>query len=59
MRDIIIKLSSNKNYQEHWRNKIEHYCKEDMYHYGRASEYLVEWINQWYKKREIMENKEV
>ena len=54
MGDIIIKLSSNKNYQEHWRNKIEHYCKEDMYHYGRASEYLVEWINQWYKKREIL-----
>ena len=56
---IVYQLRKDKNYQEHWRNKIEHYCKEDMYHYGRASEYLVEWINQWYKKREIMENKEV
>lgn len=51
---IARQLKADENYQKYWRDKIEHYCKEDMYHYGNASEYLVEWINQWYRKREIL-----
>ncbi|MCI7047281.1 hypothetical protein [Helicobacter sp.] len=54
IKEVITKLSFDENYQKYWRDKIEHYCKEDMYHYGNASEYLVEWINQWYRKREIL-----
>ena len=47
-------LAGNKAVQQQWREKIEDYCKNDLYHYGNASEFIAKWICNWYNNREIL-----
>ena len=37
-----------------WKDKIEDYCKNDLFNYGCASEFIAKWICNWYKNREIL-----
>ena len=53
---ILKNLAEDKIYQQQWREKIEDYCKNDLYHYGNASEFIAKWICDWYKKREILKD---
>lgn len=52
--DIVKKLANSKYCQQEWRDKIEDFCKNDLYHYGNASKYLTNWIIDWYNKRDIL-----
>ncbi|MDE5602576.1 MAG: hypothetical protein K2I71_01445, partial [Helicobacter sp.] len=54
--EILQKLSMDKKYQKEWERKIQKYCKEDLYNFGNASEYLANWIVEWYNKREILKD---
>lgn len=51
---IINDLANNENTKKEWRDSIEVFCKDDLYNYGKSSEYLVEWIEKWYQRREIL-----
>ncbi|MDA3968308.1 hypothetical protein [Helicobacter ibis] len=53
---FIFELSSNIEIQKQWKEKIDNYCKNDLYNFGNASEYLANWIMQWYNNREILKN---
>lgn len=53
---IIDELSTSKTCQNEWARKIENYCQNTLYNYGHASEYLADWIVQWYDNRELVAN---
>lgn len=50
----IKKLAYNKEYQKKWQEKIEEFCNYDLYNYGCASEYIANWIIDWYNKRDLL-----
>ena len=53
---ILKDLAENKATQQQWKDKIKDYCKNDLYHYGCASEFIAQWICEWYQKREILKD---
>lgn len=51
---IVRNLAEDKATQQQWKDKIEDYCKNDLFNYGCASEFIAKWICNWYKNREIL-----
>ena len=47
-------LANNLDTQKLWHNKIIDYCKNDLFNYGCASEFIAKWICDWYNNREIL-----
>ncbi|MDA3967554.1 hypothetical protein [Helicobacter sp. WB40] len=53
--EILKKLQEEQESQK-WKDKIEDYCKNDLYNFGNASKEIAKWIIEWYENMEIMYN---
>lgn len=51
---ICRKLQEKKE-QEIWAQKIENFRQNELYNFGKASEFLVQFICDWYERREACE----
>lgn len=54
--DAIYRLKNDLEYQNKWHKKIDSFIKNNLFNAGKASEFLANWIIDWYEKRELIEN---
>ncbi|MDA3968305.1 hypothetical protein [Helicobacter ibis] len=52
---ILESLANDEKIRKEWYEKIDNYCKNDLYNFGNASEEIAKWIIDWYNANSILD----
>ena len=54
IKNYLKRLSDDLEYQRQWKEKIEDYCQNNLYHFGSASKSIADFILEWYQAHNIL-----